>query len=131
MSKPRGKARKTAFVRKKSKKRDSKGDAPRIPRKLNPKEARKILGNVSADRSLWIVNGLVLRNLQELLKALKNMNDLTFRYHANKQRNDFYKWTKEVIGDMKLAKAMKSARTRGSAVKKLDTRVKQLKKILK
>jgi len=86
---------------------------------------RKYLRNVSPENSLWIINGDIIKSIRELLKELKIMNDEAFRYHVNKEKNDFAKWVREVIGDRQLAAGLKKAKTRDRAVKAINSRIKQ------
>lgn len=86
---------------------------------------RKYLRNVSPENSLWIINGDIVKSIRELLKELKIMNDEAFRYHVNKERSDFSRWVKEIIGDRKLASDLKKSKTRDKATKAITNRIKQ------
>ena len=86
---------------------------------------RRYLRNVSPENSLWIINGDIVKSLRELLRELKIMNDEAFRYHVNKDKTDFSKWIREIIGDKKLAADLKKAKTRDKAVKAITNRIKQ------
>ncbi|MCP3682395.1 MAG: hypothetical protein GY861_06855 [bacterium] len=56
-----------------------------------------------------------IRNLEELLYALKSIDNRTFRHHLNKRRNDFSRFA-ELI-DQGTAKKLKKAKTRDSMIK--------------
>ena len=99
--------------------------------KLSAAEARKRMRNLSPEKSFWVNNGTVIRNLQELLVSLKKMSESTYRYHTNKEKNDFHNWIKDVIGDARLAVDFKKSRTKKSAIKKLSARLKTLKQTIK
>lgn len=86
---------------------------------------RRFLRNVSPENSLWIINGDILRSLRELIKELKIMNEEAFRFHVNKEKNDFAKWVREVIGDRKLAAKLRKAKTRDKALRFINERIKQ------
>ena len=46
-------------------------------------------------------------NMKELENALKTMSYETFSYHANEEKNDFYNWIKDTVGDEELAELIK------------------------
>ncbi len=91
-------------------------------------EAGKFLGDASPEQCFWVNNGQILKNLEELANALQSMSDETYRYHANKEKNDFSKWLSEIIGDKKLANDLLSSKSRGSALKKVRGRLESLKR---
>jgi hypothetical protein len=99
-------------------------------KKLSPKEARKILGNVSPQYCLWVMSGAILKNLNELARELERMNNQVFRYHVSRERNDFSRWIDEVFGDKKLATDIKKAKTKKQAYKILKSRLNELKSII-
>ncbi|MEA3255596.1 MAG: hypothetical protein U9Q22_07150 [Candidatus Altiarchaeota archaeon] len=94
-------------------------------RRRNPKTT--YLKDTAADKCFWVSNGWIIRNMLELSTALKNMSDDTFNYHVNKERNDFGKWVKEVIGDKTLAATLGRVKSRNGAVRAVNKRIKQLK----
>lgn len=98
--------------------------AKKVKRKIKQPYPRKFLRSVSPENSLWIINGNIVKSLRELLKQLKRMNDDVFRYHVNKDRNDFYKWVKEIIGDFPLARGVKKAKNRHRVIKLIKQRIK-------
>ncbi len=54
-------------------------------------------------------NGHVLKSLDELGVALREMDDATFHHHVNHERNDFANWTEYVFSEKDLAKKMMHA----------------------
>lgn len=58
--------------------------------------------------------------------ALKQTSDDTFRYHVNAEKNDFYKWVREVIGDDRLARELLRTTSRLQAAKAVGTRISSL-----
>jgi len=97
--------------------------------KLTREAAQKILSNTSAEKRFFCKDGQVMKNLTELEAALKEMNDETFRYHANEKKNDFSNWVKDVIGDDDLAKELRKCSTRARAAKVVSSRIATLKKV--
>lgn len=97
-------------------------------KKLKSEDAKKILSDIEGEKCFWVNNGPILRNLYELYGALKEMGNRTFQHHANKEKNDFSAWVKEVIGDEKLANDLLKAKNKVSAAKTVESRITMLKK---
>jgi len=91
-------------------------------------EAMKYLSDTAPEQCFWVNNGPVLRNLADLANNLPQMNDGTYKHHANKEKNDFSKWVNDIIGDKKLANELLSSKNKESAVKKVRSRLDSLKK---
>ncbi|MBI4304659.1 MAG: hypothetical protein HY665_10040, partial [Chloroflexi bacterium] len=89
--------------------------------------AKGWLANVPEDKVFWCSDGRVLKNLAALEIALREMNDDTFRYHANDSKNDFSKWVKDVIGDEKLSRDLQKSANRAQAAKNVASRIAFLK----
>lgn len=49
------------------------------------------------DTSFKVVNGTVLHNFEDLVKAIKTMEAPVFAYHVNDRKNDFYLWLKDSL----------------------------------
>lgn len=81
--------------------------------------------NAPDEKCFWVKDGKVLRNLRDLRDALKEMDDKTYQYHANKEKNDFAKWVREVLLDSTLANQLEKVRTRKGALKKVEDRLKK------
>jgi hypothetical protein len=86
-------------------------------------EAVKFLADVPPDKAFWCHDGRTLRNMGELAKGLSGMTDEIFIYHANREKNDFVTWVRDVIGDMKLAAALQLAPDRDKAADATTRRV--------
>lgn len=67
------------------------------------KKAIKILSDVHPDFSFKLVKGGELKNLEEMLGSLKNMDHETFSHHVTSDRNDFANWIKDVVKDGELS----------------------------
>ncbi len=85
------------------------------------------LANVAQDKVFWRHDGGVVKNLDELAAALREMSEETFRYHATGDKNDFSNWIRDVIGDGTLASQLHKAMTQGTAARKVETRLGWLK----
>jgi hypothetical protein len=75
------------------------------------------LADVPAGKAFLCHDGRVMKNLEELGVALREMSDDTFRYHVTADRNDFSKWVQDVIGDHELSAVLKNSSTRSQAGK--------------
>ena len=95
---------------------------------VSREEARKYLNNAPSEHNFWVCDGSVLRNLDDLSNLLSHMNEETFSYHSNKDKNDFSNWITDILGDKKLAEELLKAKTRNLAMKKVKERVSMLKK---
>jgi hypothetical protein len=95
--------------------------------KITRKIARGWLADVPEDKAFWCTDGRVMKNLNELEKALLEMSDETFRYHANESKNDFSNWIQDVIGDVQLADNLRRNTTRTEAAQSIATRIAWLK----
>jgi len=51
----------------------------------------------------YACDGSVFKNLIDLANALRKMKVKTFKYHVNREKNDFSKWVRHCIKDKKLA----------------------------
>jgi len=76
-------------------------------------------------KRFWVKDGRVLTDLRDLKDALSEMAEETYKCHANKIRNDFAKWTEEVLGNKKLATELKKVKTKFDALKKVATELKK------
>ena len=92
--------------------------------------AIKILGDINPAHNFYLCDGTILKNLDDLLKAFETINDETYQYHANSEKNDFSNWIKDVVGDTKLASDLKS-KNKKEAIKILNNRIEHLKQIKK
>lgn len=59
--------------------------------------------NVPPEKAFWVADGTIIHNIFELAGALQHMKKETFKYHSNKQKNDFSEWIRDVIMDKALA----------------------------
>jgi Domain of unknown function (DUF5679) len=85
--------------------------------------SKSSLSDVAADKVFWCHDGRVIKNLDELGVALREMSDDTFRYHVTADRNDFSKWVEDVIGDHELSAKLRNCSTRSQAGKVVAGRI--------
>jgi hypothetical protein len=91
--------------------------------KISKEEANRRLGDVPDEKRFWCQDGKVVKNIKELEKALNDMSDETFHYHAGEGRNDFSNWVRYVVGDNKLANDMSRAKSHLQASKAVAQRI--------
>ncbi|MFH1053191.1 MAG: hypothetical protein V1740_02125 [Candidatus Woesearchaeota archaeon] len=87
-----------------------------------------ILKDVNPEKCFWINNGPVIRNIYELIIALKSVKKETFSYHVSRDKNDFSEWVKEVLKDNELAKDLLKTTDRNKSIKKIKKRVSHIEK---
>lgn len=73
----------------------------------------------------WAKDGRILSDLKDLKNALEEMAEETYAYHVNKSRNDFAKWTEEVLKNKKVATELKKAKNKLDALKKVASEIKK------
>ncbi len=93
--------------------------------------ARRILAKVPVEVSFWLCTNEQLRSLNELSDALKRANEDVFRYHVNRDKNDFEVWIRETVKDKELAREISRIKTRFTLIRKLGERVEELRKMVK
>lgn len=91
-------------------------------------EAQKFLADTPLKYAFRCNDGKVLKNLKELSDALSLMTDETYGYHWNTENKDFSNWVRDIIGDMKLARALEGATSRSLAAWEVATRIAYLAK---
>jgi hypothetical protein len=89
---------------------------------------RSWLADVPADKVFWCHDGRVLKNLEELSAALREMSDETFAHHVTSDKNDFSKWVQEVIEDQELSIRLRNASSRSQAYEAVANRLSRLKR---
>ena len=87
------------------------------------RKTKKKLVDAPDEMAFWVHDGPVLKNLKELLKAARKMNKEIYSHHVNKQKNDFSKWIKDVLGHKSLANALEKVKTKKEFIKTLQKEV--------
>jgi hypothetical protein len=98
--------------------------------KITVEQAKRFLANTWPNKSFWVNNGPVMKNLSEFAAAAKKFTPTQFSHHVNKDKNDFAKWVSEVIGDLALAKKLNPLKTKEALAAAVAARVKELQKIV-
>lgn len=99
-----------------------------MTKKIDTEQAKSYLSDCPSEKSFWVNNGPILKNICELSTALKAITDEQFTHHVNKEKNDFSKWVEEVLGDGELAKNLQKAKSKTATIKKINERIENLRK---
>ena len=83
--------------------------------------------NAKDELRFWINNGPILKNLEDLKNALKKISEKTFKYHVNKEKNDFANWVKNVLSDKILANKLAKIKTVKTMIKAVEEELKKYK----
>ena len=88
----------------------------------------KALADCKPEEAFWLNNGNIVRNIYELIDALKFCSYEDFIYHVNMDnyKNDFAKWILETLGDVELAERLKFCMAKDRYIDILEQRVKEL-----
>lgn len=93
-------------------------------------DAKKALGDVpDSNMAFWFTNGIIAKNIYEFVSTIESCDKGVFDYHVNSEKNDFYNWILNVIGDEILAKRTKKEFDQKKFAKKIRRRIKELEKI--
>jgi hypothetical protein len=91
--------------------------------RISKEEANRRLTDVPDDKCFWCRDGRLIKNLKALEEALNDMSDETFHYHSSEGKKDFSNWTRDVVGDYKLANDLGKAKSRIQASKAVAQRI--------
>ena len=95
--------------------------------KITPQQAEQMLSDISPKKVFVLKKGGTIKSIGQLLEALKNMDDETFNFHVNNQKNDFSNWIRDVIQDADLAKSILKHNKKKDVQEIVDKRIKRLK----
>ncbi|MBI5392329.1 hypothetical protein HZA96_00535 [Candidatus Woesearchaeota archaeon] len=93
-------------------------------------EAKRTLSDVAPENSFKTKAGKELRNLEELLHNLREMDTKTFSHHVNETKNDFEKWVKDVVKDNTLADELAETKDQLEMERIVRNRIIQLKEAI-
>lgn len=67
---------------------------------------------ISSDKFFYLVNGDILKSIEDLTNYATMIPDFVFYHHVSRERNDFYNWIKDVFNDYELANQVKGIFTK-------------------
>ena len=91
--------------------------------------SKKMLSDVQPEKSFWVSNGPIIRNLKEAAAVIRKLSPEQFVHHVNHEKNDFAKWFEEVIGDKILAQRVRMMKTKDAIAKTVAQRIVALHKL--
>ena len=97
-----------------------------MKRKVPVAVAKGILAKVPFHVSFWLCTNENLRSLADVFEALQKASDDVFRYHVNRDKNDFEVWIRDIIKDKDLAREIARVKTRETLIRKISERVDEL-----
>jgi len=84
---------------------------PSSKRKNEQRKRKNIHKDVSPENYFLLVDGSVVKNLQELAESFERMSDDVFYYHVTEFKNDFCNWVEDIFGEKELAEHLREANT--------------------
>lgn len=102
-----------------------------MKRKVPVPVAKGILSRVPFQVSFWLCTNENLRGLADVYEALQRATDDVFRYHVNRDKNDFEVWIRDVVKDKDLAREIARVKTRETLIRKILERVEELRSLVK
>jgi len=93
--------------------------------------SRKVLADTKSEDAFWFSDGVVVRNIHELIANIRSCGDKTFVYHVNtdNKKNDFAKWIRETLGDNELADKLQNIFNREKYIEIIEERIDQLESV--
>jgi hypothetical protein len=73
---------------------------------------------VEMDSKFYFRNGEAAEDIPSFIAIIEHIDEDTFAYHCNKDKNDFYNWINDCVSP-KLAKKVKSVKSKKALAKKL------------
>ena len=84
------------------------------------------LQDTSSDKVFWLHGGKTIKNVLELAKELKQMNNETFAHYVNNEKNDFANWIQHCIKDEQLATLLKTTKSKERMEAIVERRIQEL-----
>ena len=78
-----------------------------------------INADISPEKYFYVCDGTVIKAVQELPDALRNMSPEAFTFHVNEQKNDFFNWIRDVFELTHLARNIKNVKRKETMAKKV------------
>lgn len=72
--------------------------------------------NVKPEEYFRLRNGVLLKNMHDLVDMLEIMDETTFGHHVSGRKNDFADWVKHVFADKMLGDRVRSSKSRAEMI---------------
>ena len=82
-----------------------------MPVRLPIETVQSWLKQCPVEREFVCINGQRARSIKDLVKILERINSQNYKYHVNKDKNDFAAWVEGVFHNGHLAANFRSARS--------------------
>ncbi|MCK5176648.1 MAG: hypothetical protein KAQ92_02895 [Candidatus Aenigmarchaeota archaeon] len=79
-------------------------------------------------KHFYFNNGKSAKNLNELCREIKKMNDGAYSVFVNPTKNDFYNWINDVLGHKELAISIKRVKKKEIMINKISSASKPVRK---
>lgn len=89
------------------------------------KTGPKILVNAPQDQLFWVNDGPVVKNLRELINALKKITREQFDFHTKRDGNDFARWIRDVLRQGPLATKIRRIKTKEGLANAIENYLKK------
>jgi uncharacterized protein YciI len=89
-------------------------------------EYHPALRDVHPDHAFRLKDGPALKNLYDLERELRRINDAQFRHHVNDAKNDFYNWIYHIVKDEDLAMQLAQVREKDAMADVVERRIARL-----
>jgi hypothetical protein len=86
-------------------------------------DIENMLGDLPPEQHFWARNGAIIKSIPDLKDALEKMDDSTFYYHVNDNKNDLSAWVRHVFKDIDLAEEMSNCRDKEELIKLLGSKI--------
>lgn len=78
--------------------------------------------DVDSEKSFWLSDGRVFRNLKDLAIAFETMDESVWNYHVTDEKNDFANWIEDVFGQEQLGAAIRRVKSPCTAAKRVQSK---------
>ncbi len=75
---------------------------------------------IQPNEYFYMNNGVVLKNLHDLIDVLEVVDDDTYNFHVNGQKNDFAKWVGNVFKDSNLAGMLQQSKSKAEMIEIIE-----------
>ncbi len=81
------------------------------------------MGIKNSSDYFYVCEGTMLKNKEDMLNLLKVIDDVHLAHHFNSEKNDFFKWTRDILKDKVLARKLENAKTREEMIEAIEKRL--------
>lgn len=86
------------------------------------------LKDLPPEKAFWFHNGVTVRNIYELAREINVIDESTFKYHCNKEHDDFANWIGGAIGDIWLSQRLRIVKSKKAYLSIINKRIRYIEK---